>query len=653
MKQIVGCILLALFSLTFFNHTAIAQSSSIRKTSYDSAKEAQLAQAKALVKTDPQAALNKVETVLLAALRDKDQEYIIKSYQTLGYINFELKQYKLAAANYQKAYDMAVAEKMKPLSDAITLPLAESYKKAGNLDKSEYYYNLLITRTDNGKSAESKVKAQSAKSEIDFMQKEYNTALESAEQVLIQSDAVPVDEQITLNNQVGVIYDTLKQPEKAARFYTKSLDIAKSNNAPRAVEAATENISNVYRKQKNTEKEIATRKDAIQYFNSNRDTVAALKQQLEITSLFANGSYSQNAEIALNQAFNYTNSNTPLTVQANLFKVAAKVKEQSGDLLEALAYYKDYSEKLALAQQEQAEQLEKELALSESVNEKLANIQFLESDMALNEKAMEVMLQNERIQRDSITTQRIIIGFLIVLILLGGATTFFLYRSVQQKKIANQLLALRSLRTQMNPHFIFNALNAVNHYISTNDELAANQYLSDFSLLMRKVLENSKFDLVPLQNELDVIEKYLKLEHARFSEKFDYKLIVSPEIDVEAFEIPPMLIQPYIENAVWHGLRYLDERKGLLQVILEELDNVLVVKIEDDGIGRKKSLEIKTNHQSQMTSTGMKNIEERLTIINDLHGSNISVAIKDLDEINSTGTAVEIHIPAIEKIKAA
>ena len=111
----------------------------------------------------------------------------------------------------------------------------------------------------------------------------------------------------------------------------------------------------------------------------------------------------------------------------------------------------------------------------------------------------------------------------------------------------------------MNPHFIFNALNSVNGYIAKNDERKANRYLSDFSILMRAVLENSEKDFIPLNKEIELLQLYLKLEHSRFSDKFSYDIQIDSQVKITEFNIPPMLLQPYVENAIWHGLRYKEE----------------------------------------------------------------------------------------------
>jgi LytS/YehU family sensor histidine kinase len=219
-----------------------------------------------------------------------------------------------------------------------------------------------------------------------------------------------------------------------------------------------------------------------------------------------------------------------------------------------------------------------------------------------------------------------------------------IYRNSKEKRRANELLALKSLRSQMNPHFIFNALNSVNSFISKNDERSANKFLSEFSKLMRMVLENSHEDFVSLTQELAVIQLYVKLEHYRFRDKFDYTYNLDDTIDAEHYDIPPMLIQPFIENAVWHGLRYKEEF-GKMSVDIYEENRCIIVEIKDDGIGRAKSKNLKTKNQNQQ-SKGLKNTEERLKLINKLYKKNYHLSISDLDTgPPDPGTHVKLLLP--------
>src|SRR5690606_14250394 len=253
-------------------------------------------------------------------------------------------------------------------------------------------------------------------------------------------------------------------------------------------------------------------------------------------------------------------------------------------------------------------------------------------------------LREDAIAQATMFRQRLIIYGLILVIVIIAVTSYFIFKNAQASRVANQLLALKSLRSQMNPHFIFNALTSVNQFIAINDEKAANKFLSEFSRLMRLVLENSQEDFIPLDKEQEIISLYLKLEHYRFRDKFDYEIEIDEGINAESQLIPPMLLQPYIENAVWHGLRYKEE-KGFLSLQLRRHGRGLEVEITDNGIGRKRSGELKTINQRRQVSTGLKNIQERLNIINKVYQSSYRVSIEDLDPVNGAGTRVRIHIP--------
>jgi len=269
----------------------------------------------------------------------------------------------------------------------------------------------------------------------------------------------------------------------------------------------------------------------------------------------------------------------------------------------------------------------------------------LEKDRELNDITIEILQQQQLLKDQEIKIQKIIIysmGAGLVLVLLSF---LLIFKSLRQRKVANQRLALKSLRSQMNPHFIFNSLNSVNHYIAQSDERAANKYLSEFAQLIRMVMENSKHEFIALSEEVTFLKLYLSLEHLRFKEKFDYSLEVDDKISVEDYIIPPMIIQPYIENAVWHGLRYKEE-KGHLYVKMMQLVDGIKITIEDDGIGRKKSKALKTRNQQLTQSTGMKNISHRLQIIREINKLNIQVQIDDLNVGDKTGTRVVVLIPS-------
>lgn len=236
---------------------------------------------------------------------------------------------------------------------------------------------------------------------------------------------------------------------------------------------------------------------------------------------------------------------------------------------------------------------------------------------------------------------------LIAIIVLVAIFLCVAIRALYSISKKNKRIALQSLRREMNPHFIFNSLNSVNQFIAQNNELEANKYLSSYSRLMRNMMENSNNDFIPLSVELEQLKEYLELEYMRFSDKFNYRIDIAESIDIDRVLIPNMLIQPYLENAIWHGLRYL-EGKGLLSLSIVEKNSSIEICIEDNGIGIAKSKSLKTSNQQKHQSRGLNNTEERMKLLNDLYSTKITRTVIDKQE-NSCGVRVIISLPVITK----
>ncbi|KMQ69289.1 histidine kinase [Chryseobacterium sp. FH2] len=256
-------------------------------------------------------------------------------------------------------------------------------------------------------------------------------------------------------------------------------------------------------------------------------------------------------------------------------------------------------------------------------------------------------LEKERELKDELIRKKNIFNYSLIgaLILLMGLMVF-IFRTLKKVQIKNKKIALQSLRREMNPHFIFNSLNSVNHFIATNNELEANQYLTRFSKLMRGVMENSTEDFIPFQQELDLLQNYLALEKTRFADKFDYEIKIDENVSTQNLKVPGMLVQPFLENAIWHGLRYRTE-KGFLKLSFEKNNQHLKIIIEDDGIGIKESRQQKTIHQKSREGRGMKNTLERITLLNDLYNQDIQCKITD--KKGAQGVLVKISYKMVNK----
>lgn len=272
----------------------------------------------------------------------------------------------------------------------------------------------------------------------------------------------------------------------------------------------------------------------------------------------------------------------------------------------------------------------------------LKTFQITESKIEQLEK--EKLLKDELISKKN-TFNYFLMGAILLLLLFFGLIAKALF-AIKKK---NKEIALQSLRREMNPHFIFNSLNSVNQFISQNKELEANKYLTSYSNLMRNMMENSNKDFVSLTNEINQLKKYLDLEHLRFQDQFNYEIVVDESLDTDAIFIPNMIIQPHLENAIWHGLRYL-EHKGRLVLQFKSENNKLVVLIDDDGIGLTRSKELKTVNQKVHESRGLTNTKERIHLLNELYKHHITFEINEKKAPNS-GTIVRIEMPVINKVE--
>ena len=240
--------------------------------------------------------------------------------------------------------------------------------------------------------------------------------------------------------------------------------------------------------------------------------------------------------------------------------------------------------------------------------------------------------------------------FLLILLAVSllsiGISRWIQKRKQELNKINEQVarVELASLRSQMNPHFIFNSLNSIHKYIWENKQDDASEYLTKFSKLVRMILENSKEKEIPLSKELESLQLYIELEHRRCNNKFDYSISVDPSINSANVLIPSMIIQPYVENAIWHGLVQAAGNGNLTINITQGIKQLTCI-IEDNGIGRKKAAAIKAQKQDVHRSLGLDITQERLNLLSKESGVISSVQIIDIDDGAHTGTKVILQLP--------
>lgn len=466
---------------------------------------------------------------------------------------------------------------------------------------------------------------------------------------------------IELNSKIADILEAQGNMRSAESYLDNSVRLASGKSKKTAARQRSK-VADFYAKNNRYDKEIALRKEALEDIEELESgpekrkekamdtTIAHEETERELTSQVQNYKIA-NAFVAqqafdeaipyLNESIEKASSENDLVVQKDATRKLGEVYRTKGELKKASEAFEEYEVIVDKLYVQKEQEISQAALFRKQLAERARRIATLEKDRELSQSKYQLVVASQELANQQSLRQQILIYSLIAFSILLLFVAYLMYRNIRQQQYANNLLALKSLRSQMNPHFIFNALNSVNTFIATSDERTANRYLTDFSMLMRAVLENSEEDFIPLEKEIELLELYVKLEHFRFQDKFDYEIQVDPEIAIASFMIPPMLLQPYVENAVWHGLRYM-ENKGFLTITFKRLDEQSIeIIIRDNGIGRDRSKALKTEHQKKQQSKGMHNIKKRITILNSMYKDKILVDVNDLQH---TGEGTEVKV---------
>jgi len=599
--------------------------------------------AKYVLKRDAKKSIDYVNKALQSITRKNTSDIQnAVAFETLGDINLYWQLPDLAIANYKQS--------IRSISIIGTrIKLAKAFMQNNNYQESIAEYKSLLklnlsyyqeVESYEGLGDNYKVINEAVKSVFN-----YQKGLDIA-------NSHKITPKITnLNSKIAETYAQAGAIEEAEEYFGNSLSLSKSENKKRAVEEKNK-VADFYNQKRDFDKEIELRQEALNEIESMENEEGVLvgddnsalspqRQNYKIANAYVAQDKYEEAIPFLERSIREADIKEDLVVEKDARRKLSEIYRDIGDFNKAAEGYERYVEVVDELYIKKEQELSQATRFSKEIALKQNRISSLESERQINESRYKLAFENQELIEKNNKVQKWIIGSLFAIALLLLYTAYSQRKNVKQQKYANNLLALKSLRTQMNPHFIFNALNSVNSFIASNDERAANKYLSDFSQLMRSVLENSEEDFIPLSKEIDLLQLYVKLEHFRFKDKFEYSVTVDESINVDNFMIPHMLLQPYVENAVWHGLRY-KETKGKLEIDFTQINNERVaITITDDGIGRKKSKSLKTDNQLKQKSKGMGNIKKRISILNAMYDDKVDVTIEDVFE-NEEGTRVRL-----------
>jgi sensor histidine kinase YesM len=384
----------------------------------------------------------------------------------------------------------------------------------------------------------------------------------------------------------------------------------------------TNQIADAYTANGNFDAAIDVQKQLLQREDVQQNTPNQIAQFQKLADIYSQTSQDDEALQLLLKSYTLAlEENRTIDAKNSLQKITA-IYQKQGNLQKSLDLYRQFSIKLDSLLIADASLVD--FKILADTEEKIAQ---LELEKTLKDQ---LILRQNRNNFILLGASALLLGLFLLIA-----------RSWYAIRIKNKKIALQSLRREMNPHFVFNSLNSVNQFIAQNNELAANKYLSAYSNLMRNIMENSNKDFISLSTELEMLKKYLALEHLRFQDKFDYQINIAENIDPDVEIVPNMVIQPHLENAIWHGLRYRAEKGTLLVNVFKEGKN-LVISIDDNGIGIPQSKALKTINQRAYESRGLANTAERILLLNQIYRKNISFTLTE-KAMPETGTVVLIY----------
>ena len=438
---------------------------------------------------------------------------------------------------------------------------------------------------------------------------------------------------INLGN-IGYAYQGLKKLDLAIDYYKKSLAVNQQLDNSVGLAICYNSLGAAYQEKKDYALAHEYLNKALEVNGNVDDKVHVAESYLNIGKLWslqgkheeARKYFMQSINLSLVWRFKYLLMEA-YKAMAGDFKASGDFK-RSMEALDRSLVYKDslISEKSSLAWAQTQ-------AIYE-VDRKDNQIRLLEHDKQMSEL---------RTRRNVVYTLSMA-GF--VLMLGVGGFFYIRHRNLETKKQTLQL-ELRSLRAQMNPHFIFNSLSSIHRFIWSNNPEEASDYLTKFSRLMRMILDNTQYTFISLNKELESLRLYLDLEKLRCNDVFEYQITVADDINEEEVMIPPMIIQPYVENAIWHGLVHKSGR-GMLDITVTLKGKTMTCTVTDNGIGRKKAIAIKEKKGQTHRSMGMKVTEGRIDLIRKINNTKeADVEITDLEDETGKplGTKVILILP--------
>lgn len=560
--------------------------------------------------------------------------------------------------------------------------MGTKYRNISRLFRAIEYHQKGLKAAEKAKNVEFRIfslnmlgvayrRMDAIKKALDYSQE----ALALADSIGRPSEGIKRSVNVSLNS-IGNIYQTLQQYDLAIVYFKESMklerelgnkrglavnhqNIGECLEAQGALEKALENfkIALAYDEEIQSERGIAICKNSIADIYIKQGNLNEALTILEPTLVAAEkiGDQQITASVLINLGWvlmrlqrnpeandkllaglrTAKKHNLP-ALMSRSYKLLSELAQNEGAYQKALSYFKN------------AKELDDEV--TNELNLRYVNDMILLYDSEKKNNQIEVLAQQNEIVTLKLRRNRnaLLIGALLVCLLI--LILYILYRQYQLKSDKKVLTLEQSmLRSQMNPHFLFNSLNSIKLYIINNEQKNAVHYLNKFSKLIRKILEASSLKEIPLAEELETVDLYMNIENIRFSDEIDFEIKIEESIDPHLIKIPSLVLQPFLENALWHGLSSKVGEKKILLEVIRETPMFIMISITDNGVGRDVAEKIKQNKVLKRKSVGIEITKERLANFSKDYQNSFQVEFIDLfhEDKSSAGTKVILHIPTI------
>lgn len=518
---------------------------------------------------------------------DKGLAYALNGKGSMEYLKTD---YASALDYYLAAMNTKELEHNKTLASRVANNLGNIYGDIKEYDKSLIYYHKSLHIARELKSKEDQAMALGNMGTVLQLTKKMDSALVCYQEALVLAEAAD-NVRMIANMQciLGALYKETGNYPASVNHSEKSIALARSSGNQYILSPALNNLAWAYLQQGDLQKAEPLSKESL-----------AVALELENVQW-----------------------------QSEAWEALYTLYEKQGDPAKTLSAYKTY------------------IRLRDSVINDEKKQELTRKELQYASERKEVLLKaahSAAMQRQAIIRNSVIAG--TILLLLAATIVFFFYkrrrdaeirRKEAELKVQVTEIEMKVMRLQMNPHFIFNSLNSIGDYIANNNTQAADDYLAKFAKVMRMMLEHSEQPVVSLSEDLEALELYLQLEALRMKGKFNYSISVDRDIDQETTQIPPFILQPYVENSIWHGFA---TKTGLgnISIRVKKEGSMLHCVVEDDGVGRQA---LKENLSPSGNSMGMKITKARIDILNQVKKTQAGVQVYDMP----TGTKVEMRLP--------